>query len=258
MHGFPASKKQLLTTRPAAQAGPFAAELAGIGVVAINQPIITVKAARWSASDSIGAALVFTSANGVVHFAGQGGSLSGRVLFSVGPDTTAQLLEMGAERVLTAEGNADSLIVLIRQNWQPWFGPVVHVGSTVLSVDVAAELRGLGYKARRLTVYDASPVGDFSPSVCKMLAGNAFDGVVLMSRRTAEFFSRSVTSQGLTQPIRRIRLFCLSPNVAQAVSSASDRLVVASSPTRCGMIEAIKTTFRRDYEAGPIPLDCNK
>lgn len=134
------------------------------------------------------AALVFTSANGVDAFIRQSGQFGSKAIYAVGPQTAERLVAQGARSLLAGAGDAASLLKLIHSTWRPTDGKIVHISGKHVSSDIATELAQCGYQSSRLVAYSAVPATSISCSTLEELRSNAFDGVVFLSRRTAQIF----------------------------------------------------------------------
>ncbi|WP_454289692.1 uroporphyrinogen-III synthase [Rhizobium arsenicireducens] len=235
------TRRRLLLTRSDLQAEEMVEALASVGISCVSEPMLSIWHVRKLETHTVepASALVFTSANGVDAFMGQGGSARGKVIYAVGPQTAGRLAAHGVHTVHTASGDAASLLQLIYSTWRPGDGSIVHVSGEDISCDIAAELRQWGYRARRTIVYVAVPSTSISTATLDGLRNSTFFGAVFLSCRAAEVFcslldkTADIRAEGMTA-------YCLSRSVSEAVSSrAFQHLRWASCPTRGGLVQLL-------------------
>ncbi|WP_210190718.1 uroporphyrinogen-III synthase [Agrobacterium tumefaciens] len=214
---------------------------AAAGHECLEEPMLRI---RWMSFDRAAiadaTALVFTSANGVDAFVGQGGVLGQRMLYAVGSQTAARLTGHAARPVFIGDGDATSLLRLIYSTWKPASGKIVHVCGTHLSCNIAAELGQWGYATDRAVVYVAEPLQALTQRAIEALRRCAVDGIVFLSRRATETFCALPQVRAGSLTLNDVTAFCISENVADAVTPGIFRHVSsASHPTRAALLRLL-------------------
>lgn len=214
-----------LITRPRDDAARIADPLRARGCDILLDPLLDIgpapDAAKTRATDLEGVqALVFSSANGVRAFVRTFATPTvGRTLrvYAVGDTTARVAAEAGFSDILVAEGDVVALAALIRRDASPTAGPLVHVTSTVSAGDLAGRLAPDGFQIIRWELYHSHTADSLAATTRRALKKGKVDVAFFYSPRTATTFAGLVRAAGLTDSLRRVTAYALSPNVAQAL-----------------------------------------
>lgn len=183
---------KVIITRAAPGQVQTARSIARQGHVPISAPMLQLYARDVSLPDLTDyAAILFTSANGVRFFAERVRDvdiLSGMVACCVGPATLEAAREAGFVSCENANGNAQDLAELIKSNFSPVDGKLLHIANAAATGDLANTLRDSTYEVDFVALYAADPAREPLPDVAALLAGS--DPVVLLvhSAKAAEAF----------------------------------------------------------------------
>jgi len=226
-----------LITRPVEDAQPLAAALTAHGIEPVIEPLLTIVALPTALPSLDGVrALLFTSANGVRAFGAKSAQRE-LAVFAVGPATAEAARAVGFGAIETAEGDADALARLVVERLKPDEGRLIHVAGSTLKGDLAGQLAAQGYTIERVALYDAVPADALSPRVADDLAAGRIDWVLLFSPRTAAIFARLVRNAGRADALKSCTALCLSPPVAEAVSSLPwHRVRIATRPDQANLL----------------------
>jgi len=226
-----------LITRPTEDAQPLAAALTALGIEPVIEPLLAIAPlpAVLPPLDGV-RALLFTSANGVRAFAAKSDRRD-LAAFAVGPATAEAARTAGFGTIETAEGDADALARLVAERLKPDAGRLIHVAGSTVTGDLAGQLTAQGYAVERIALYDAVPADALSLRVADDLAAGRIDWVLLFSPRTAAIFARLVRNAGRVDALKSCTALCLSPPVAEAVSSLPwHRVHIASKPDQANLL----------------------
>lgn len=227
---------RLIVTRPREDALATARALEERGHAPILSPLLEIVPLPDVAVPSGDyRAVLVTSANGVRALAGNPAfhRLRGSLAVAVGPASASAAREAGFDRVAVAEGDLVSLIRWVRENLPPGEAPLLYASGAITAGDVAGELEAIGHHVRRVVLYEARPAPRLPEAAASALQRREADGVLLYSPRTAGIWADLVRGAGLAERAAGLRHYCLSPNVAAALSrgfGGSCPVAVAASP----------------------------
>ncbi|MEZ5775256.1 MAG: uroporphyrinogen-III synthase [Hyphomicrobiaceae bacterium] len=240
---------RILVTRPEPGATALADRLAASGHEAILAPLLAVRLLGREVAICVDglSGLVVTSRNALRAIASRDDlqALTALPLFAVGDATAAAARTLGFGEVVTGAGRAADLPDVVRRR----LGEVrasrprlLHLAAETLAFDLAAALADLGVDLDSIVVYRSEPVGELPASAAAALSDATVDAVILMSPLTARTYRHLVVAAGLDHLIGRIRHFCLSKAVADALGETGE-----SSPDVAGRpdVEAILELVNR-------------
>jgi uroporphyrinogen-III synthase len=230
----------VLVTRPEGEAQKLVRALAGRGIEAMSEPLLTIENLPGPAPDLGGVqALLVTSANGLRAFAARSTERAIPVL-AVGEASAAAAREVGFTRVESAGGDVEALARLVRERLRPANGALLQAAASAVAGDLKGRLEAAGFAYRRAVLYAARPATALSAPTLAAMAGGRLDGVLFFSPRTARAF---VTLVGVTSvDCRDLVAFCLSQAVAAAASAltwgAIETAAAAESNSLLGLVAA--------------------
>ncbi len=201
-------RQRIWITRAQPGADVTAERVRALGHDAIVAPLLQVIVLSDVVVDLRGvAALAFTSANGVRAFADASGERSLKV-FAVGAATAQAARKAGFKSVLSADGDVEALAEGIAARRGELRGAVLHPGAAEPAGDLAGSLEKHGVEARRLILYETTPV-ELGAAEAEALARS--DAVLLHSPRAAQVLARLLK----THPAPDLRALGLSKAVVQ-------------------------------------------
>lgn len=225
---------RLLVTRPEPDAKALARRLVALGHEATIEPLIHIEFPFKEALPSTGIqALIATSRNGVRALMRNPAcnALTAKPVFAVGAATANCCGRAGFQTIYTGKGTAPELIPLISAECNAEAGPILHLAGEVLAADIKTPLEKQGFGVLAPVIYRSIPANRLSESVKLDLANDRFDGVILMSPRSAQIFQGFILCEKLTGAIRQLLLFCLSEAVAASLSALGEvRTRIAVKP----------------------------
>ena len=235
--------ERLLLTRPRADSVSLAGILAGHGVETLIEPMMTIRIDDKARLDLSGTqAILLTSANGARALAAAAPGRAARQLpvLAVGCATARAARDAGFTAVTAADGDVDALLGLALDRIRADAGRLVHVAGRVSTGDLAARLRGAGFQAERVPLYDAVTASALTPSARRALEAQTLAGVALFSPRTARLFAKLLRESGLETTARALTAFCLSQAVAVAAETLPwQRIRVATAPRQEALVACV-------------------
>jgi uroporphyrinogen-III synthase len=180
-------RQTIWITRAEPGASATAERVRALGHEAVVAPLLVVRPVDHGRIDLQGvAALAFTSANGVRAFAEACAERDLRV-FAVGAATAQAARAAGFDSVLSADGDVNALAEGIAARGGELRGAVLHPGVAEPAGDLCGALQAQGIEARRLVLYETTPVPADELDLATL---SASDAVLLHSPRAAEVLAR--------------------------------------------------------------------
>lgn len=224
----------LLITRPEADAGAMAARLEGMGHRVSQAPLLSVGSIAAATDVAHVQALLVTSRNALREIARWEtlSSLCELPLVAVGEATGALARQLGFRDVTAGRGGARELLPIIEQRFVPGGGGLLYLTGEEVAVDLTEPLTARGYRVERRRVYTIEDARLLPAAVLHDLKTQGFDGVVLMSPRTARVFTDLCQQNGIVELVRPVTFFCLSPAVADGLKLlAPEHCLIANKPS---------------------------
>jgi uroporphyrinogen-III synthase len=234
---------RLLVTRPDPEGARTAALLRGCGHEVLLQALLRIEpAADAELGDGPWAAVVFTSANAVRAVAAHRrfGELARLPAYAVGKRTQAAAVAAGFSSVTSADGDVNTLAELVSLTPPQAGRPLLYCAGEDRAGDLAGVLQARGMRLETVHVYRAEMVTGLDPGVCAAFAGDAIDGVLHYSARTAAAFVAAAAAAGIRDLSIQARHLCLSVQVAAPlVAAGATAIDVASEPNEQALFALI-------------------
>jgi uroporphyrinogen-III synthase len=225
---------RLLVTRPEPDATTLKQRLVAAGHTVTIEPLITISNEHAETPDFDGAqALIATSRNGLRAIATPPDIDAAKELplFVVGPGTAATAIALGFRHVIKGPATARDLVPVIEDYAEVNSGPLIHLAGDTLVYDFASDLVRLGFHVTAPVVYTTVVADRFASPTVASLRNGRFDGVLLLSPRTADVYCALVEHHKLTDAARKLHHFCLSAAIkARLAGLAPATITVASAP----------------------------
>jgi uroporphyrinogen-III synthase len=231
---------RLLVTRPERQGEATAARLRAGGHDVLRAPMLQVEAVVDAAlSGGPWSGVIMTSRNAAHVIARHPllDRLCGLPVFVVGRSTALATRAAGFSDVRSADGDADDLVRLILSSQAGLHGPLLYLAGTDRAADIVGDLRADGVPAEMVAVYRAVAAEAFPAAVRDALAADRIDGVLHLSRRSAETYLACARTAGLLGHALTPVHYCLSAQVAEPLAAAgAHRIEVAPRPDESALI----------------------
>ena len=232
---------RLLLTRPIRDSRALAKIIRALGFKSVIAPILDIsilEGSKLNCNDV--AALAMTSANGVRAFSERSGRRDFAV-YAVGDSTAWAAQQFGFSNVFSAAGNVSDLADLIIKSVDPDMGVILHPAATHVAGKLKERLVEAGLKYRREIIYESVTATDFSPKISNMIKAGQIDGVLLFSPRTSFSFKFLINKAGLSQNLKSMRAYCLSPAVATNVRSLPLlEICIAENPDQESLLKLLR------------------
>jgi uroporphyrinogen-III synthase len=226
---------RLLVTRPEPDATTLKNRLVASGHAVTIEPLITITHEGAETPDLEGAqALIATSRNGLraIALLPEIDAAKELPLFVVGPGTAATAAALGFRQIIKGPATARDLVPVIQEFAEVNSGPLVHLAGDVLVYDFASDLVRLGFFVTAPIVYSTVVADRFASPTVASLRNGRFDGVLLLSPRTADVYVALVRRHNLSDAARKVRYFCLSAAIKSRLAGLGEglKIDVASAP----------------------------
>lgn len=225
---------RVLVTRPEPGGSNFAGLLEAGGHQCLLAPIARIEPLSVDLpSPTDVAALVLTSANGLLAFSGHGAipeAFLGLPLFAVGDATADAARAAGFRAVRPGPGDGARLVSVIRdelladreasRDTEGRAGLVCHLTGDRLAVDVTAALTDAGIAARSIAVYRTRYVTTLPDAIATALDDAALDAVTHFSAEGARRLVALSVASGRAEQLASLRHYCFSPAIGEALGRA--------------------------------------
>lgn len=224
--------------RPEPGATRTGAALAALGHAPLVEPVLAVR--PTAAAPPVGpfAALLLTSANAVPAIR-DAPALRGLPVFAVGARTAALAREAGLGPVREGPGDAADLAALVAATLTPG-EPLLHATGAERKPEPAATLSAAGFRVTAFVAYRAEALERLPPAVGRELTGNRLEAALHYSRRSAAVALALADGSEHGGAFRRLRHYCLSPDVAAPLEAAGVPVhFVAARPREADLLDAL-------------------
>ncbi len=227
-----------LITRPQEDAEGVTLELRHRGFDVMVEPLLSIVPVPGLRLDLTGAqAILATSANGVRALAAATPDRALPVL-AVGDASARCARDLGFTAVVSAGGDADSLVALVRARLDPQAGSLIHAAGTAVAGDISGALLRDGYTVRREVLYEARTAESLSAELCRALTDRSIDIALFFSPRTASTFVSLARVAGVQ--CGDVTAYGLSPAVGERLSGLLWRAIrVAERPDQASLLAAV-------------------
>ncbi len=232
---------RLLVTRPEPDAERTAAVLRARGHEVLVSPLLRIEPLVEAAiAPGPFAALLVTSANAAPAIAGHARFAQLRALpaFAVGDRSAAAMRAVGFADVTSAQGDVGDLAAFAASRIKPG-AALLYLAGADRSGDLAGVLSQRGFAVETAVVYRAVPTGRLLPAVTAAMV--AIDGVLHLSRRSADMYVRAVRTGGCHEDaVGRMIHFCVSQQTAEPlIEAGATDTRVAHEPTEAALLALI-------------------
>lgn len=213
---------RVLITRPQPDADRTRLAVRVMGFAPLVAPLLSVVPLPGAGlPERLPAALLFTSANAARVLANATGveGLKATPAFAVGRRTAEAATEAGFTQVAIADGDADTLVGLVRQRLMPADGPLLWLAGEDRAGDPAGELAAAGFTVETRVIYRAAAATVLPAALATALTeGHAV--ALHYSRRTAATFADLAAAAGMGKSFAALPHLALSAQVAEPLKAA--------------------------------------
>ena len=233
---------RLLLTRPTKDSQALAKVIHDLGFKSVIAPILDIsifEGPKLNCSNV--AVLAMTSANGVRAFSKRSERRDFDV-YAVGNSTACAARKYGFSNIFSAAGNVRNLADLIIKSVTPNMGEILHPAATHVAGNLKERLVEAGLSYRREIIYESVTATEFSPDITNMIKTNQIDGVLLFSPRTSFGFKSLIDKADLSENLRLMRAYCLSPEVATNIHSLPFlKICIAEKPDQKSLLKLLRS-----------------
>ncbi len=241
----------VLVTRPAPGDAATAQAVARLGWQPILAPSLVLAALPSAVPPPRGAqALLLTSAAAARALA-RGGVSADLAVFAVGDATASAARAIGFTRVEAAGGDAESLAALVSARCDPRGGTLWLAIGRGYGAELAAMLRGQGFRVVRRVAYTARPVMALPAAASRALATGRVAAALFTSPRGARSMVHLLRRAGLLRAAGGIVAIAISQRVADALDGVAWKaLLVATIPAEAALLETLGPAPARTTDGG--------
>jgi uroporphyrinogen-III synthase len=142
--------------------------------------------------------------------------------------------------VTSADGDAGDLARLVLSYGNAAGGRFLYLAGADRAADVAGDLRQSGLAADTVEIYRAVAADSFPDPIRIALSAGKLDGVLHLSRRTADAYLNCARRDGLLDRALVPKHYCLSTQVAEPLVAAGARdITIATRPDEAALVERL-------------------
>ena len=165
-------------------------------------------------------------------------------VLAVGEATAAEARAHGFVNVTAAEGDAAALAALAASRLDTAAGPLLLAVGAGYGAELAAALRGHGFRVLRRVVYSAEPAAALPEPARAALASEAIVAALFFSPRSAGCAISLLRAAGLAGTLARAEALAVSPRVAAVLEAAAPEprwrgLRVAARPDQDSLLRLL-------------------
>jgi uroporphyrinogen-III synthase len=165
-------------------------------------------------------------------------------VLAVGEATAEEARTHGFVNVTAAAGDAAALAALASARLDPAAGPLLLAVGAGYGVELAAALRGRGFRVVRRVVYSAEPATVLPEAARAALAAGAVVAALFFSPRSAGCAIALLRAAGLAGTLARAEALAISPRVAAVLAAAAPEarwrgLRVAARPDQDSLLRLL-------------------
>ena len=233
---------RIWVARPEPGATRTGAALADLGHAPLVAPVLAVRPTAAASPVGPFAALLLTSANAVSALRPalrDAPALRGLPVFAVGARTAALARAAGLGPVREGPGDAAGLAALVAASLPPG-EPLLHATGAERKPEPAAALTAAGFRVTAFVAYRAEALERLPPAVGRDLAEHRLEAALHYSRRSAAVALALADGSEHGGAFRRLRHYCLSPDVAAPLEAAGVPVhFVAARPREADLLDAL-------------------
>lgn len=237
---------RILVTRPAEDAERLAAAIRASGHEPVIHPLlkITFPHAEPLPVENI-QAVIATSRN-ALRGAQQNSAFAELIrlpVFCVGKATAALAQRLGFAEVKAGPGRGEELAALITATLTPSGGRLLHLAGNHKAFDMRAALEPRGFTVLESIVYRSELMPRLQPDVEAGLREHQINAVILMSPRTADYFTALMCEHGLVDCARGLIYYCLSEEIAARLAPIGpERVKIPRTPDLAALMALLGPT----------------
>jgi len=233
---------RVIVTRPFEDAGPLADEISSRGHEPVFAPLSHIRYLAPEPPPGQPAATIFTSKNAIraLDDADWANGLRRLQAYCVGAATAEAARSAGFTHVIAGGGTGAQLCEHIADAQKPENGPLLYLTGDHVAFDMQEALQARGFTVWRRAVYRNELAQSLALPVMAGLEKGFLDAIIFMSPRVAAHFVRLVAEAGVSDHAARLRVLCLSGQVATALAPlGATQIEVAPEPTRAALLDLL-------------------
>jgi len=233
---------RFLVTRPQPDCKRTADKLRAAGHTADEAPLLETRTAlpeRFDLSDVKALAVSSRRTISVLTGHPQFSGFRKLPVFTVGKASAAACEAAGFKDVSAADGDVEALAKLMletRSRLKP--GTVLYPAAEDRAGDLEGLLAAGGVSCRTLVVYRMEHARELPAGVVRALAGSAYDGVLVYSKRTAEALLELLKAHDLLGVCSGVPVYAISQQVAGPLSKVMP-VRVADAPCEQAVLDLV-------------------
>lgn len=226
-----------LITRPAEDALELQESLDSLGVFSYVEPLAEIEYLDKSVPSGFDL-VVFTSAKAINAYRRVSDEAGVRIAV-VGKISEKEAKKAGFFDIMTADGEVDSLIKLIRQEIPPK-SKILYVHGNFVTKDLAGEL-GDEYSVTGLELYKTTYADRFTLDLVSAIKKGQVLFSMFYSSKVAECFIKLAKKNKIEADLKKIKAICISDKVAQNLGGFFGEALISGDKSTESMLELVES-----------------
>jgi uroporphyrinogen-III synthase len=221
---------KILVTRPEIDQQQTIRALEQRGFVAIGSAVMDIVPLPFKLPIEPWQGLVITSRNAL------------RMLAPADLSTLVDALarELGFAHIALVAANVAELENRLPSVLAPADGPLLYLAGRIRTGALDRTLLQQGFAVCLREVYDMVARDVLSDAALAVIEAEALDGILLYSERSCQILLSLIEQAGLSDKIKNVIFYCLSPRVALPLQGLSYPLVVADAPNERSLLACLE------------------
>jgi len=150
--------------------------------------------------------------------------------FSVGPSTEKKILSLGFQNVIPAEGNVNSLIEIIQNNFDISEGKLLYISGETIAYELDKDLKSKGYNIDRLINYKTTHNDFNDTNFINELKKKIPNIVYIYSENSAKSFLKFINNSGLKDEWMDTNLMCMGEKASTILNDIKWKKIFLFNP----------------------------
>ncbi|OEY86360.1 uroporphyrinogen III synthase [Wolbachia pipientis] len=234
--------KSILLTRPLLDSLDTRYALKKCGYKVYIDPILTLKYLHPNISEYEFDVVISTSKNSVRAFS-HIHKVDDLSIVTVGNSTMQTAKDFGFADVISADGNVDSLILLIKSLYSREV-KFLYIRGQEISCDLKKKLSDAGFNIKEVILYKMIAKKNLSHRVKNLLLTGKVNDIIFLSVHTAIVFCSLILKNQLSDIMADMVAYAMSKNIADSLKAIKwKRILISRLPTKESLIDIINKGY---------------
>ncbi len=230
--------KSILLTRPLLDSLDTRYALKKYGYKVYIEPILTLRYLHPNVSEYEFDVVISTSKNSVRALSHMY-KVDDLSIVTVGSTTMQTAKDLGFAEVISADGNIDDLISLIKNLYSREV-KFLYIRGQEVSCDLKKKLFDAGFNVREVILYKMIAKKNLSHRCKNLLSTSKVNDIIFLSAHTARIFCSLILKSQLSDIMTNMVAYAMSKNIADNLKTIKwKKILISRLPTKESLIDTI-------------------